>query len=69
MIQILIVVQIEIKNYIKTLGVDYYSTPVGERYVVAKMNEVGGAVGGEESGHVVAADYCRTGDALMPHSA
>lgn len=54
-----------LENYIKTLGVDYYSTPVGERYVVAKMNEVGGAVGGEESGHVVVADYCRTGDALM----
>lgn len=54
-----------LERYIKSLGVDYYSTKVGERYVVEKMNEVNGCVGGEESGHVVVADYCKSGDALM----
>lgn len=47
------------------LGLDYYSTPVGERPVVEKMSETGGAVGGEESGHIVLSDYSRSGDALM----
>lgn len=54
-----------LENFIAEMGVDYYSTPVGERHVVAKMQEIGGAVGGEESGHVVLADYSRTGDGLM----
>ncbi len=48
-----------------TLGLDYYSTPVGERPVVEKMLTVNGAVGGEESGHIVLSDYSRSGDALM----
>ncbi len=48
-----------------TLGLEYYSTPVGERPVVEKMRETGGAVGGEESGHIVLSDYSRSGDALM----
>lgn len=48
-----------------TLGLEYYSTPVGERPVVEKMREIGGAVGGEESGHIVLSDYSRSGDALM----
>ena len=54
-----------LENFIKNMGLDYFSTPVGERHVIAKMQEVNGAVGGEESGHVVLADYSRTGDALM----
>ena len=52
-------------SYIKSLGVDYYATKVGERYVIEKMQETGGAVGGEESGHIVLGDYSKTGDALM----
>lgn len=52
-------------SYIKSLGVEYYSTAVGERYVIEKMQEVGGALGGEESGHVVLGDYSKTGDALV----
>ncbi len=47
------------------LGLDYYSTPVGERPVVEKMLETGGAVGGEESGHIVLSDYGCSGDAMM----
>lgn len=54
-----------LETYIRSLGVDYYSTAVGERYVIEKMQEVGGALGGEESGHVVLGDYSKTGDALM----
>ena len=52
-------------SYVKSLGVDYYATKVGERYVIEKMQETGGAVGGEESGHIVLGDYSKTGDALM----
>lgn len=54
-----------LERFIKDKKLPYYSTPVGERHVVAKMKEVGGAVGGEESGHVVVMDYCKSGDALV----
>ncbi len=47
------------------LKLDYYSTPVGERHVVAQMRAQNGAVGGEESGHIVLLDYSHSGDALM----
>lgn len=49
----------------KELGMDYYSTKVGERPVVAKMKETGCSVGGEESGHVVVLNYGKSGDGLI----
>ena len=52
-------------KYIKSLNIDYYASPVGERYVIEKMREVGSNVGGEESGHMVLSDYSLTGDALI----
>ena len=52
-------------SFIRSLGVAYYATKVGERYVIEKMKEVKAAVGGEESGHVVLGDYSKTGDALV----
>lgn len=54
-----------LERFVRSKGLPYYSTSVGERHVVAKMKEVNGAVGGEESGHVVAMDYCKSGDALV----
>ena len=54
-----------LERYIKSLGMDYYSTKVGERAVIVKMQEVGCSVGGEESGHVVVSDYSRTGDGMV----
>ncbi len=53
------------KFVLNNLGLKYYSTPVGERYVVEKMRQEKGVVGGEESGHIVLSDYSRSGDAMM----
>lgn len=52
-------------EYIKSLGLNFYATPVGERYVIEKMHEIGGNLGGEESGHMVLSDYSLTGDAML----
>ena len=54
-----------LERYVRSLGMDYYSTKVGERAVIAKMRELGCSVGGEESGHIVAADYGKTGDGMV----
>jgi phosphoglucosamine mutase len=52
-------------KYIRSLGLDFYATPVGERYVIEKMQQTGANLGGEESGHMVLSDYALTGDALL----
>lgn len=54
-----------LERYINSIGMEYYSTKVGERAVIEKMREVVASVGGEESGHVVALDYSKSGDALV----
>lgn len=52
-------------RYLNSEGLECVRTSVGERYVIAKMKELGANVGGEESGHVVLTDYSQTGDALI----
>lgn len=54
-----------LEKYLHSLGLDFYRTPVGERYVIEKMRETGASLGGEESGHMVLSDYAKTGDALI----
>lgn len=54
-----------LEKYLHGLGVNVYRTPVGERYVIEKMRQMGVILGGEESGHIVLSNYARTGDALI----
>lgn len=54
-----------LEKYLHSLSLNFYRTPVGERYVIEKMRQMGVALGGEESGHIVLGNYTRTGDALI----
>lgn len=40
-------------------------TPVGDRYVSEKLEESGGVIGGEQSGHIIFHDLLPTGDGLL----
>lgn len=53
-----------LEKYFRSLGVDFFRTAVGERYVIEKMKEIGTNCGGEESGHMVLSDLGPTGDCL-----
>jgi phosphoglucosamine mutase len=46
-------------------GIEVVEVPVGDRNVVAAMEARDLAVGGEQSGHIVYADYATTGDGLL----
>jgi phosphoglucosamine mutase len=49
---------------LRDAGVGVHVTPVGDRNVFLAMRELGAAVGGEQSGHILFADHHLVGDGL-----
>lgn len=54
-----------LERYLTSIGLKLARTRVGDRYVVEHMLEHGFNIGGEQSGHIVLADYGSTGDGLV----
>ncbi|MFV0463888.1 MAG: phosphoglucosamine mutase [Nostocoides sp.] len=46
-------------------GITVTQTAVGDRYVLEEMRAHGRTLGGEQSGHVILADYATTGDGVL----
>ena len=46
-------------------GIDIVETAVGDRYVMEALLERKGALGGEQSGHIIFTDHAFTGDGLL----
>jgi phosphoglucosamine mutase len=53
------------ERHLATQGIKLTRTAVGDRYVVETMRRLGCNLGGEQSGHIILADYSTTGDGLM----
>ena len=51
--------------FIKEKGGELIRTPVGDRYVVEKMRDIGASFGGEQSGHLIFLKYYTTGDGIL----
>lgn len=54
-----------LERYLASHGMTMHRTNVGDRYVLEKMRRDGHNVGGEQSGHIILADYSTTGDGLV----
>ena len=46
-------------------GIAFERAAVGDRYVLARLRETGGTLGGETSGHILCLDRTTTGDGLI----
>jgi phosphoglucosamine mutase len=46
-------------------GIGFERAAVGDRYVLARLRETGGVLGGETSGHILCLDRTTTGDGLV----
>jgi len=49
----------------KSKGIRVHQTPVGDRQVLAALQENNWSLGGEQSGHVIFSDIATTGDGLL----
>jgi phosphoglucosamine mutase len=46
-------------------GIRLERAPVGDRYVVERMDETGALIGGEQSGHIIFSELAPTGDGIL----
>jgi phosphoglucosamine mutase len=46
-------------------GIEFRRAQVGDRYVLSLLNDTGGTLGGETSGHILCLDKTTTGDGLV----
>jgi phosphoglucosamine mutase len=54
-----------LERFLTDEGLTMHRTQVGDRYVAARMRELGMNLGGEQSGHVILSDFATTGDGLL----
>lgn len=50
---------------LKQDNIEVINCKVGDRYVLEKMQEIGGQIGGEQSGHIIFLEHASTGDGLL----
>ncbi len=53
------------ESYMQKSGITLHRTNVGDKYVSIKLTELGGKIGGEQSGHIIIPEHGPTGDGLV----
>ncbi|NLY54584.1 MAG: phosphoglucosamine mutase [Firmicutes bacterium] len=54
-----------LEKAMEAAGIRLLRTQVGDRYVLAAMQEAGASLGGEQSGHIIFLDHATTGDGVL----
>ena len=65
MVVVTVMANLGLMKALRSWGVDPLITPVGDRYVSDKLEECGGVIGGEQSGHIIFHHLLPTGDGLQ----
>ena len=53
------------EHALRRLGIDFARTHVGDRYIMERLKQDGGILGGEPSGHIICRDRTTTGDGIV----
>jgi phosphoglucosamine mutase len=54
-----------LEQALKAHDMTLHRSKVGDRYVIEKLKETGGVIGGESSGHIICLDKTTTGDGII----
>jgi phosphoglucosamine mutase len=54
-----------VERVLRSEGIEVVRAPVGDRYVLERMEALGATLGGEQSGHVIFRHLSTTGDGLL----
>ena len=54
-----------LEHALEKYGINLHRAKVGDRYVIEKMQQVNGLLGGEASGHIICLDKTSTGDGIV----
>lgn len=54
-----------VEKAIKSLGIDFMRSDIGDRYVIELMKKTGAILGGEQSGHIIIGNKSTTGDGIL----
>ena len=53
------------EHALQRLGIGFVRTKVGDRYIMERLKQDGGILGGEPSGHIICRDKTTTGDGIV----
>ncbi len=53
------------EHALQRLGIGFVRTNVGDRYIMERLKQDGGVLGGEPSGHIICRDRTTTGDGII----
>lgn len=54
-----------LEHYVRSIGLRFHRTQVGDRYIIESMRDSGGIIGGEPSGHIIFRNNSTTGDGIL----
>lgn len=54
-----------LERALQALGIPFDRAAVGDRYVLERLDQSGGVIGGEASGHIICLDRTTTGDGIV----
>jgi phosphoglucosamine mutase len=65
MVVVTVMANLGLMKALRSWSIDPLITPVGDRFVSDKLEECGGVIGGEQSGHIIFHQLLPTGDGLQ----